>query len=41
MVKAYLPLAKAPEAKDMAQKIVDEQQKEKQKPDEWLQQHPD
>ncbi len=40
MVKAYLPQAKEPEIKAMAQKIMDEQQKEKQELDAWLQKHP-
>ena len=40
MAKAYLPNAKVPELKAMAQKIMDEQQKEKQMLDTWLQEHP-
>ncbi|RNI31812.1 DUF305 domain-containing protein [Rufibacter immobilis] len=40
MVKVYLSQAKAPEIKAMAQKIMDEQQKEKQELDAWLQKHP-
>ncbi|MFB9864902.1 DUF305 domain-containing protein [Rufibacter immobilis] len=37
MAKAYIPLAKAPAIKAMAQKIMDDQQAEKQKLDNWLQ----
>ncbi|MFB9865609.1 DUF305 domain-containing protein [Rufibacter immobilis] len=40
MAKAYLAGAKAPEIRKMAQKIIDEQQNEKQKLDNWLAQHP-
>ncbi|KAA3436007.1 DUF305 domain-containing protein [Rufibacter hautae] len=40
MAKAYLAGAKAPEIRKMAQKIIDEQQNEKQKLDNWLEQHP-
>ena len=40
MAKAYLPNAKVPEIKAMAQKIIDDQQKEKQQLDTWLQGHP-
>jgi uncharacterized protein (DUF305 family) len=40
MAKAYLPNAKVPEIKAMAQKIMNEQQKEKQKLASWLQEHP-
>ncbi|WP_197464100.1 DUF305 domain-containing protein [Rufibacter sp. DG15C] len=39
MAKAYMPQAKSPEIKAMAQKIIDEQQREKQKLDDWLQEH--
>ncbi|QNF31278.1 DUF305 domain-containing protein (plasmid) [Adhaeribacter swui] len=40
MAKAYLPHAKIPELKTMAQKIIDDQQKEKQQLDSWLQEQP-
>ncbi len=40
MAKAYLPNAKVPEIKAMAQKIIADQQKEKQMLDSWVQQHP-
>ncbi|QMU26538.1 DUF305 domain-containing protein (plasmid) [Adhaeribacter radiodurans] len=40
MAKAYLPQAKIPELKTMAQKIIDDQQKEKQQLDSWLQEQP-
>lgn len=39
MAKAYLPQAKSPEIKAMAQKIIEEQQKEKQQLDNWLKEH--
>lgn len=41
MAKAYLPNAKVPELKAMAQKIIADQQKEKQMLDTWLQEHPE
>ncbi|RNI24071.1 DUF305 domain-containing protein [Rufibacter latericius] len=40
MAKAYLPNAKVPELKAMAQKIVEDQQKEKEMLDTWLKGHP-
>ncbi|WP_225986687.1 DUF305 domain-containing protein [Rufibacter sp. LB8] len=39
MAKAYMPQAKSAEIKAMAQKIIDEQQREKQKLDDWLLEH--
>lgn len=39
MAKAYLPMAKSVEIKAMAQKIIDDQQKEKQMLDNWLKEH--
>ncbi|PIQ21354.1 MAG: DUF305 domain-containing protein [Cytophagales bacterium CG18_big_fil_WC_8_21_14_2_50_42_9] len=40
MANAYLPNAKVPEIKAMAQKIINDQQKEIQQLDTWLQEHP-
>lgn len=40
MAKVQLAEGKTAEMKKMAQKIVDEQQKDKQKLDDWVQQHP-
>lgn len=40
MSKAYLDMAKVPEIKELAQKIVADQQKEKQQLDDFLKQHP-
>ena len=40
MANAYLPNAKVPEIKAMAQKIIKDQEKEIQQLDTWLQEHP-
>jgi uncharacterized protein (DUF305 family) len=40
MAKAYLDLAKVPGIKSMAQKMMEDQQKDLQKLDDWLKQHP-
>lgn len=40
MAKAYLEVAKVPAIKTMAQKMIADQQKDNQKLDDWLKQHP-
>ena len=40
MAKAYLDQAKVADIKSMAQKIIEDQQKDKQQLDDWLQKHP-